>query len=72
MALNDDEAASLGWSYLSVMRSYRCAACCRALTQAASYPGTPTVDFKDLLPSADRGAIPKATAGSILPPAVKP
>lgn len=71
-ALPDDEAAQrAGWSYLQITAGWRCGACERALIEAAHLTGTPGGYSPDPLPSSSRGALPRETASSILPPSVK-
>jgi hypothetical protein len=67
----DDRAAlQAGWSYLQITAGWRCGACERELYAASHIVGTDTVT-SDALDPKSRGALPKETASSILPPTVK-
>jgi len=70
--LEPHEAIAAGWHHLSITGSWRCGPCARALGYAAQIVGTEGGYSPDPLPPTSRGALPKETASSILPPTVKP
>lgn len=59
-----------GWSYQHIRGGgYRCGTCERALLGAQTIPGAPAQeDFVDQVPPRSRGALPKETASTIVPP----
>lgn len=67
---NDDAAMHAGWSYLQITAGWRCGSCERALIAAGRIVGTVGA-AGDALPADSRGALPRETASSILPPSVK-
>lgn len=68
----DDEAAlRAGWSYLQITAGWRCGPCGRALLAAAHFVGTDQPAAVDTLPPNSRGALPKETASTVLPPSVR-
>lgn len=70
-ALPDDEAAlRAGWSYLQITTGWRCGLCERELRAAGGIAGHDQAS-EDALPPSSRGALPRETASSILPPSVK-
>lgn len=71
LAVVDEEAAmQAGWSYLATVARWRCGPCGAALRRAATMVGAGQ-DRPDTLPPASRGALPKATADSIVIPYLK-
>lgn len=66
-----DEAAAIqaGWWYLQITRGWRCPSCDRELLNASSLVGTAD-ETTDTLDPNSRGALPKETASTILPPTV--
>lgn len=70
-AVPDDEAAlRAGWSYLQITAGWRCGSCERELRAAGRITGHDQADADTLAPDS-RGALPKSTASTILPPSVK-
>lgn len=65
-----DDAAALqaGWSSLSIAGGWRCGACTSTLAAAGRIVGA-DLQTEDGLPPDSRGALPKETASTILPPA---
>lgn len=68
--VDEDAAMQAGWSYLSTVRMWRCGPCAGALYRASTMVGQ-GVDKPDTLPPTSRGALPKATADSIVIPYLK-
>jgi hypothetical protein len=68
---DDDAALRAGWSYLQITAGWRCGACNRALIAARDIVGGQGGFSADPLPPDSRGALPRETASSILPPSVK-
>lgn len=60
-----------GWELLSISTRYRCGECTRELHEVAALLGVPPGDFVDAVPPGSRGALPKETSLTILPPAVR-
>jgi hypothetical protein len=67
---DQDGAERAGWSFLQITNSWRCGACAGALYRANGIVGT-SGETADTLPPMSRGALPKETATTIAPPAVK-
>jgi hypothetical protein len=68
-ALADDPVAA-GWTFLAFSSRWRCGPCAAALRKVVGIVGPPG-STPDNLPADSRGAIPKATAESIVAVAVK-
>lgn len=67
----DEEAAmQAGWSWLPTASRWRCGPCGAALYRASTMVGQ-GVAKPDTLPPGSRGALPKATADSIVIPYLK-
>lgn len=67
---DDEAAARAGWRYLEITKGWRCGSCERALALASTMHGHGT-DGGDALNPHDRGALPKETASTIMPPSVR-
>ena len=67
---SEDEAMQAGWSWLAVAGGWRCGDCVQILLQAGAIVGTGG-QTEDKLDPTSRGALPKETASSITPPAVR-
>lgn len=68
---DEDAATKAGWSYLQITAGWRCGSCDRELFAASKLVGINGTSSEDLIPSTSRGALPKETASTILPPSVK-
>lgn len=66
----EKKAGDAGWAYQHIRGGgYRCGACERALLAAQTLAGAPAAEaFVDRVPRHSRGALPKETASTILPP----
>ena len=71
---DESAAEGAGWTLLPITRTWRCGACVRAMAQAYWQTGREPTDEDgiDSLDPSSRGAIPKATAGTVSQPTVAP
>jgi hypothetical protein len=67
---DDTAAMQAGWSFLVISTRWRCGPCAAALRRVVGIVGGPG-STADNLPNDSRGALPKATAHTILPHSVK-
>lgn len=65
-----DDPLQAGWSFLVISTRWRCGPCAAALRRVVGIVGGPGSTADDL-PNDSRGALPKATAHTILPHSVK-
>ena len=66
----EEEPTQQGWSWLPIVRGWRCPECRRALEAARSIEPLAAGEFLDPLPPTSRGALPKETASTIVAPTV--
>lgn len=66
----EDAAMAAGWSFLSVVRRWRCGPCAAALRQVSKMPANDAPSIDALKPD-DRGALPMPGGFGIVPVAVK-
>ncbi len=65
-----DDPMLAGWTFLVISTRWRCGPCAAALRRVVGIVGGPG-STADNLPNDSRGALPKATAHTILPHSVK-
>lgn len=66
----EDAAMAAGWSFLPVVRRWRCGPCAALLRNVSRMPGTDAPSTDPLKPE-DRGALPMPGGFGIVPVAVK-
>jgi len=66
----EDAAMAAGWSFLPVVRRWRCPPCATALRNVSTMQSTATPSTNTLKPD-DRGALPMRGGFGIVPVAVK-